>query len=486
MNSILIDYTVKINKYIFVFGWLGLVSSFVTIFLGNSNANLWLVILALIGNSVCGFLIYRKIYFRATSYILIIDAVLSLISAINDTSMMGMGIIITLCISAIYLNKTLLASVGCVYNVLLILMYFVNSDIQKVFIKYIFSIDLAFIFLFVICKGGSDLIQKATDKEYEAKKLLESLEATSVVIRDNTVSLNKDITCCNENIGAIKEISSAMTSAVQEITKGVVSQAESISDISDMINIADEKVSEINSYSRNLAEASVYTNHKVYEGSDKMHQMEEQIMIINTAINQSLTTVQDLNRSMDDINSFLSGIDDIAVQTNLLALNAAIEAARAGESGRGFAVVAEEVRKLAEQSADTVKKINAIIGEINEKTKLALEEVHNGSIAVKQGDVVTIEVKDLFEEIRSSFNHNDTYIANELQMIENISSIFTQIREQAENIASISEEHSAASEEMLATTEEQNSGIENIYVLMNHISDSSMKLQKLSLKETKC
>jgi methyl-accepting chemotaxis protein len=98
--------------------------------------------------------------------------------------------------------------------------------------------------------------------------------------------------------------------------------------------------------------------------------MQKQIDIINDAVTESLSTVQELDKSMDNINHFLSEISQIAGQTNLLALNAAIEASRAGESGKGFAVVADETRRLAEQSSKMVKGINEIIGDIKNRTGL--------------------------------------------------------------------------------------------------------------------
>jgi methyl-accepting chemotaxis protein len=75
-----------------------------------------------------------------------------------------------------------------------------------------------------------------------------------------------------------------------------------------------------------------------------------------------VSTMGDINDSAKRIGDIISVIDGIAFQTNILALNAAVEAARAGEQGRGFAVVAQEVRALAQRSADAAKEIKGLIG----------------------------------------------------------------------------------------------------------------------------
>lgn len=117
------------------------------------------------------------------------------------------------------------------------------------------------------------------------------------------------------------------------------------------------------------------------------------------AVHQVVATMNDLNKSSQEISGIISTIDSIAFQTNILALNASVEAARAGEHGRGFAVVAEEVRKLAQRSADAASEINKLISS-------NLERVHHGNERAEEAsksteDIVAAisSVTDIMKEI---------------------------------------------------------------------------------------
>ena len=117
----------------------------------------------------------------------------------------------------------------------------------------------------------------------------------------------------------------------------------------------------------------------------------EKMRKIGTVVENSAETVSQLRESSEEIGEIVATIDEIADQTNLLALNAAIEPARAGgdggrgQTGQGFAVMAEEVRELAERTAQATDKIEDMVRSVQDETSEAVGAIEEGQREIQAG-----------------------------------------------------------------------------------------------------
>lgn len=471
----------KVNKAVIAVFWVIIAFLLILKFAGLSDLSLIIAFLGIVTAIVTVFT-FKKIFEMVTTVMLLSSIIISniVLSLTNAESSQATSIIIILCLTTLYLDKRVLLIAGALMeSANLIISISQHSLSIKVLISEFAIPGIILLILFFVTHWGNELIISAAKKEVRANELLVQLENTMDIIKNSTFSLNGDIDNCYNSLETVHEISNSMAAAIAHIAEDVVNQTESVTNISEMMNSAGEKISDINNYSRQMANESNNANQVVVDGCDKISKMDNQMRIINQAVTKSYSTVQELNSNMDEVNNFLSSITQVAEQTNLLALNAAIEAARAGESGKGFAVVADEIKKLAQQSSDTVKEINQIITDIKSKTQDVLNDVNNGNVATQEGETIVRQVNESFERIQISFKDIDEYVSNELNRIGNVTSLFSQIHDQTDRIAGISAGYSAATEELMATTQENNASIKIIYNLMHDIKNSSSNLYSI-------
>lgn len=481
-ENIIQKHRIKVNKVLLIMLWVCLLLNGVVIVLADKTAMKMALIPLFFLLIISTVLFIKKKYPVLASYCLLSAALLFLLIQYNSMekeirSNMIFLLLLVIVLNTMYFNVKSYV-VFSIVTIAALVICLVNNDDIGTLIIIIGLFLLSIISMFFVTKWGSELISSSLEKERHTNSLLNQLQDTIKIINTNTYDLSRDIKDCNDNLQSINELSNGTITTVEEVTKSVVEQAGSINGINNMITETDIRLAENVKIVEKMSEISSNTSEIVLKGSDTILEMSKQMSIINSAISESLSTVIDLEKNMDDVNNFLEGITQIAEQTNLLALNAAIEAARAGDQGKGFAVVSGEVRKLAEQSSEIVSSINSIIGTIIAKTKAARIEVQSGDTAIKTGEILVKDVNNSFREIEAAFKKIDEGIVGEMKMFENTTKVFKRIREESESIAAISEEQSAYSEEMLTTITEQDNSIKNIFHLMKGIQNSSKELEK--------
>lgn len=196
------------------------------------------------------------------------------------------------------------------------------------------------------------------------------------------------------------------------------------------------------------------------------------------------TAVTSLAEKSKEIGQIIEVIRGIADQTNLLSLNAAIEAARAGEQGRGFSIVAEEVRKLAEQSGTSVKRISEIIREVQEGVEHTVHEIRLSQNALQEQEKALSQTVKAFREISGSVDTISGSIKAASKTANHLSAQAAQAGDSVRSISGFSQEIAAGTEEVSASTEEQTSVMQQVTASAEDLAKLAFNLQQ-SLKRFK-
>ena len=271
----------------------------------------------------------------------------------------------------------------------------------------------------------------------------------------------------------------AVAATIMEISSGAEESASAIQETAEAMEDIRLLAVEVNTRAGQSSERSGEMLEELRTTIEVFTSLVSGIRSMSVKSEDSLGTIRQLDHNANEIGEIVQLVGNIAKQTNLLALNASIEAARAGEHGTGFAVVAEEVRVLADESAQAVKGISQLVSTIQADVSKVVEEIEeqvkNAALEADRATEASESVTAMTDKVNNmadSVVEIRTFIEHQLENIEKTAG-------QSQEVAAIAEETSAGAEEVRATTEEQVRSIGQADTMAGQLKKQSEELYQV-------
>ena len=279
-----------------------------------------------------------------------------------------------------------------------------------------------------------DLAKSLNEMQSSIKEVIQGVVSESKNVTDNAITTGEHISKLNEQIEGV-------SSTTEEISAGMEETAASTQEMNAMSTEIESAIKSIASKAQEGAISAVEVKKRADELKRLAEFSERSAHAVYSNTLSMLKSAIEESKVVEQINVLSESILAITSQTNLLALNAAIEAARAGEAGRGFAVVAEEIRKLAEDSKNTVSEIQKI-------TKIVVASVEKLSDSSEQ--VIGFIDKQVIKDYKEMVKTGEQY-SNDAEYINNLITNFSVTSEQV--LASVQNMVKAISEVTVSSNE---------------------------------
>ena len=288
------------------------------------------------------------------------------------------------------------------------------------------------------------------------KNTTDAVESGSTDMKEkteNAVNANEQVATAIGNVAA--EVSQ-QASAVDQMIENVASLADAGKAVSTAVEEALQYMKQLDGNSADM--------------KAKMESMSEESAHMDVNVQEISEKIDVTSKGIQEMETILGSIEEIASETNLLALNASIEAARAGDAGRGFAVVADSIKGLSENTSNELENIRKIISTLVENFKECEKCIE---LVVKSNQSNTESTKDVIESFR--IINNDVVSTNEKLTVvhetdEKMMKDIMEIDSQVKVIGQAAESNAAATQEITASSEELTALLTNISSTCNSMT----------------
>lgn len=302
-------------------------------------------------------------------------------------------------------------------------------------------------------------------------QLLNRISQYSERVAASSRELNDGTQLTHESINTVVQ---SMTVLVQ----GTNEQERTIKNLENKITTLFEKMDGLSETALQMQEIAGNNATHAANGKERVDAAIDTMKETKQQVSSSAKLVDGLGKRSGEIGQIVETISGIAEQTNLLALNAAIEAARAGEAGKGFAVVADEVRKLAEQSAEAATSIAKLIASIQADTAVAVESIDKGNQGVAEGTQSVIETGTAFADIEAQ---SKVLAENVQRSLEDIAAVYMsngEITEAIEHVREIANKSNENAASLSSVTKEQTANMKDVAHTSKKLLDLAQEMNE--------
>lgn len=298
-------------------------------------------------------------------------------------------------------------------------------------------------------------------------------------VRDEADQVTLAASELSASASAAAASSQHVTTAVMDISHGASLQLGALNTASDTVKVLAEAGATIGEAAEETERVGRDIRETTNSTRDQVQVAIDTLLGARTVVLESRTEMMSLRDATALIDDFVGVISEIATQTNLLALNAAIEAARAGSAGRGFAVVAQEVRTLAEQSANAADEVTENVKRIRSRIASASGAVESGATRLKDAETVAASVSGALSRIEDAVTRVESAATRVNGAVRANRTSLGAVQKSLTSARDTSEGHAAAAEQVAASTEQTSASAQEVSATAEMLQTASLRVRGL-------
>ncbi|PLY10962.1 MAG: methyl-accepting chemotaxis protein [Desulfuromonas sp.] len=307
-------------------------------------------------------------------------------------------------------------------------------------------------------------------------RLAENLRVLVGQIRRSSHRVSDSAQGLSASSQEISASSHQVSNTIEQVSRGAEKQAEMVEKGAKIVKELVISVDLIANAAQKMKEAAVTTVSTAEQGGDMARSAMDKMKQVLMDVERNSAQIMDFGDNVQKIGQIVDVISGISQKTNLLALNATIEAARAGEYGRGFSVVAEEVRKLAESTAESASEITGLVETIREESQKVQLSMRDSVQMMHSGHEALDTTGGAFNEITEHALNTRSKAQTIAELSDQQSGGAREIESAMDEIAKVTDDNAAATEQVSAATQEQSASMEEMARSAQELSGLSEEL----------